>query len=49
MRLKQTRRGRMFKRLKTRYVEVLMLHTSLGSGVWHLVDVVYVLTGKVIG
>ena len=38
----------MLKRLKARYVEVKMLHIGPGSGVWHLIDIVYVLTGRIL-
>ena len=34
--------------MKIRYVQVKMLHVSLGSHRWHLVDVIYVLTGWVL-
>lgn len=37
----------MLNRLKARYVQVKMLHIGLGSGVWHLVDIWYLLTGRV--
>lgn len=33
--------------MKQRYQQVKMLHVSLGSHLWHLVDVWYVLTGRV--
>ena len=37
----------MLKNLRNRYILVKMLHTSLGSGVWHFVDIWYLLTGRV--
>ena len=38
----------MLREIKMRILQVRMLHIGLGGG-WHLMDVVYVLTGKVIG
>jgi hypothetical protein len=35
-----------FRNLNLRITQVQMLHVSLGDG-WRVVDVVYVLTGKV--
>ena len=33
--------------MRLRYKQVKMLHISLGSHVWHLMDIWYVLTGRV--
>ena len=38
----------MLREIKMRISQVRMLHIGLGGG-WHLMDVIYVLTGKVIG
>ena len=38
----------MLREIKMRMFQVRMLHITLGGG-WHLVDVIYVLTGNVIG
>ena len=38
----------MLKRMKNRYLEVVMLHIGLNSHVWHLMDIVYVITGRII-
>jgi hypothetical protein len=37
----------MLQRMKTRIVEVRMLHVGLGSNFWHWRDILYVLTGYV--
>lgn len=37
----------MIKRVKDRIAEVKMLHVSLGSNLWHPIDVLFVFTGIV--
>jgi D-alanyl-lipoteichoic acid acyltransferase DltB (MBOAT superfamily) len=37
------------KNVKTRRAEIAMLHIGLNSGFWHPMDVIFVLTGWVIG
>jgi hypothetical protein len=34
-------------RIRARIIEVKMLHVSLGSNLWHPMDVWFVLSGKV--